>query len=85
MPYLVEILQSGKVVISQSCPTPCNAMDCSLPGTSYPWDFPGKNTGVGYQFPSPGDLPDPGVEPRSPALQVDCFPSEPPGKTLLFS
>ena len=27
-------------------------------------------------FPSPGDLPDPGIEPRSPALQVDALPSE---------
>ena len=31
-------------------------------------------------FPSPGDLPDPGVEPGSPALQADPLPSEPPGK-----
>ena len=31
-------------------------------------------------FPSPGDLPDPGIEPRSPALQADALPSEPPGK-----
>ena len=34
----------------------------------------------GLPFPSPGDLLDPGVEPRSPALQADCLPSEPPGK-----
>ena len=33
-----------------------------------PWDFPGKNTGVGLPFPSSGDLPDPGREPRSPTL-----------------
>ena len=31
-------------------------------------------------FPSPGDLPDPGIEPRSPRLQVDVLTSEPPGK-----
>ena len=31
-------------------------------------------------FPSPGDLPDPEIEPRSPALQADSLPSEPPGK-----
>ena len=31
-------------------------------------------------FPSPGDIPDPGIEPRSPALQADALPSEPPGK-----
>ena len=32
----------------------------------------------GLPFPSPGDLPDPGIEPRSPALQADSLPSEPP-------
>ena len=34
----------------------------------------------GLPFPSPGDLPDPGIEPSSPALQADALPSEPPGK-----
>ena len=34
----------------------------------------------GLPFPSPGDLPDPGVEPRSPALQAEALTSEPPGK-----
>ena len=33
-------------------------------------------------FPSPGDLPDPGIEPGSPALQAGFGPSEPPGKTV---
>ena len=32
----------------------------------------------GLPFPSPGDHPDPGIEPRSPALQADTLPSEPP-------
>ena len=39
-------------------------------------------------FPSPGDLPNPGIEPRSPELQADALPSEPPGKqcySFLFS
>ena len=31
----------------------------------------------GLSFPSPGDLPDPGIEPRSPALQAYALPSEP--------
>ena len=31
-------------------------------------------------FPSPGDLPNPDIKPRSPALQADFLPSEPPGK-----
>ena len=36
----------------------------------------------GLPFPSPGDLPDPGIEPGSPALQADTLPSEPPGKLV---
>ena len=35
---------------------------------------------IGLPFPSPGDLPDPGVEHRSPALEADALSSEPPGK-----
>ena len=34
----------------------------------------------GYPFPSPGDLANPGIEPRSPALQADSLPAEPQGK-----
>ena len=33
----------------------------------------------GLPFPSPGDVPDPGLEPGSPTLQADALPSEPPG------
>ena len=36
----------------------------------------------GLPFPSPGDLPDPGIEPGSPALQADALTSEPPGKPV---
>ena len=50
----------------------CNVQLFAAPWTEAhrllcPWDFPGKNTGVGLPFPSPGDLPDPGIEPMSPA------------------
>ena len=34
----------------------------------------------GYPFPSPGDLPNPGMETRSPALRADSLPAEPQGK-----
>ena len=37
----------------------------------------------GLPFPSPGDLPDPGIEPRSPALQADALLPELPGKPIL--
>ena len=37
----------------------------------------------GLPFPSPGDLPDPGIEPQSPALQADSLPPELPGNPLV--
>ena len=39
----------------------------------------------GLPFPSAGDLPNPGIEPGSPALQADSLPSEPPGQLALGS
>ena len=36
----------------------------------------------GLPFPSPGDLPNPGIEPRPPTLQADVLTSEPPGKPI---
>ena len=39
----------------------------------------------GLPFPSPGDLPDPGIEPGSPALEADTLTSEPPGKNCIES
>ena len=42
--------------------------------------FPRQEYWSGLPFPSPGDLPDPGIEPGSPALQADSLASEPPGK-----
>ena len=38
----------------------------------------------GLPSPSPGDLPNPGIEPRSPTLQTDSLPAQPPGKPLMF-
>ena len=42
-----------------------------------------RQDGVGKSFPSPGDHPDPGIEPMSSALQADSLPSEPPAKPTL--
>ena len=44
--------------------------------------FPRQEYWSGLPFSSPGDLPDPGVKPTSPALQADSLPSELPGKPL---
>ena len=42
--------------------------------------FSRQEYGNGWLFPSPGDLPDPGIEPGAPELQVDSVSAEPPGK-----
>ena len=52
-------------------------MDCSPPGFSVHEDSPGKNTGVDCYALLQGNLPNPGIEPRSPTLQVDSLPAEP--------
>ena len=56
-------------------------MDCSPPGSSIHGILQARIL-EWVAFPSPGDLPDPGIEPRSPALQGDALPSEPPGKFI---
>ena len=65
----------------QSCPTLCDPMNCSPLGSSVRGDSPGKNIGMGCHAVLPGDLPNPGIEPRPPTLQVDSLPFESPGKS----
>ena len=45
--------------------------------------FPRQEYWRGLPFPSPGDLPNPGIEPWSPALLADSLLSEPPGKPVI--
>ena len=45
-----------------------------------PMEFSRQEYWSGLSFPSPGDLPNPGIEPRSPASEADSLPSVPPGK-----
>ena len=49
-----------------------------------PMGFSRQEYWSGFPFPPPGDLPDPGIELRSPALQADYLPSEPLGKPFLL-
>ena len=51
-------------------------------GLYSPWNSLSQDTGVSKPFPSPGDLPNPGIKPRSPTLQVDSLPAEPQGKPV---
>ena len=60
-------IYEGPVVVSacaQLCLTLCDPMDSSLPGSSCPWDFPGKNTGVGFHFLLQGIFPTQGSIPH---------------------
>ena len=66
-------------LVTQLCLTLCNIMVCSLPG-SFVHGISQRKYWSELPFPSPGDLPGQGIEPRSPTLQVDSLPSEPPGK-----
>ena len=52
------------VLVAQSCLTLCDPMDCRR-------EFSRQEYWRGLPFPSPGDLPDPGIEPWSQALQAD--------------
>ena len=67
-----------KELFTQSRPAPCKPMDCSPSGSSVHWILQAR-LWSGLPFPYPGHLPDPGIKPRSPALQADSLPSEPPG------
>ena len=65
--------------IAQSCLTLCDPIDRNLPGSSVHGIFQQEYWSV-LPFPSPGELPNPGIKPRSPAFRADALPSDPPGK-----
>ena len=62
-----------------SYPALCDPMNCSLPDSSVHGILQARML-ERVAIPSPGDLPNPGIEPGSPALQADSLPSGPPGK-----
>ena len=65
--------------ISKSCSV---VSDSLQPHRLYsPWNSPGQNTGVSRYWKISRGSSHPGIEPRSPALQVDSLPAEPQGKT----
>ena len=71
-----------KVLVSQSCLTLCDSMDCEPPGSSVHGILQARILN-GLPFPSPGYLPDPGSNPASlasPALAGRFFTTAPPGK-----
>ena len=68
--------------VAQLCPTLCDPMDGGYQAPPS-MGFSRQEFWSGLPFPSPGDLPDSGIKPRSPALQADALPSEPPGNASL--
>ena len=75
----MEEKKGSESEIAQSSLTLCDPME---PARLFrPWIL-GKNAGVGCHFLFQGNLPNPGIKPRSPTLQADSLPSEPPGNPL---
>ena len=68
-----------KVLVTQSCPTLCDSMDCSHQA-SLSMEFSWQEYWSGLPFPSPEDLPEPGIKHGFPALQTDSLLTESPGK-----
>ena len=66
------------VLVTKLCPTLCKPMGCSPPGYS----VHGFQARIQGDFPTLGNLPDPGIEPRFPTLTRGFFTTKPPGKTL---
>ena len=65
--------------VAQLCPTLCDPVDYIANQAPPSMGFSRQEYWSGLPFPSPGDLPDPGIEPRSPTLQADVLTSDPPG------
>ena len=59
--------------VTQSCPTLCDPVDCSLRGSRSPWDSPGKNTGVGCHFLLQGIFPTQGSNPGLPHCRQTLY------------
>ena len=71
----------SKSEVTESCPTLCDPRTVAHQAPPF-MGFSRQEYWSGLPFPSPGDLPDPGIEPRSPTLQADALTSAPPGKLL---
>ena len=68
-------------VISKSCLTLATPLTIAHQ-VPLPMGFPRQEYWSGLPFPSPGDIPDPEIEPKSPALACKFFTTEPPGKPI---
>ena len=86
LPLLPSIFPSIKVwrnccLVAKSCLTLCNPMDGSSHQAPLPMGFSRQEYWSGLPFPSPGDIPNLGIEPTSPALAGGFFSNKPPGES----
>ena len=72
------------MLVTQPCLTLFDPIDWSSHHAPLSMRFFRQEYWSGLSFPSPGDLPDPRIKPRSLALLADSLPSEPPGVSLGF-
>ena len=72
VPICTHVSTCMQTKLLQLCPALCEPMDCS-PSGSFVMEFSRQEYWSGEPFSFPGDLPDPRIEPRSPALQVDSL------------
>ena len=91
--YMSNLADYNIIYFSIWCPVKVKSLSC-VRLCATPWTaacqaplsmgFSRQEYWSGLPFPSPEDLPNPGIEPRSPALQTDTLPSEPLGKPSIF-
>ena len=77
------LIPKVKMLVAQSFLTLWDSMECIAHQAPLSMEFSRQEYWSGLLFPSPGDLSNPGIKPRSPALQADSLPSEPLGKLVL--
>ena len=70
------------MLVAQSFLTLWDSMECIAHQAPLSMEFSRQEYWSGLLFPSPGDLSNPGIKPRSPALQADSLPAEAPGKPM---
>ena len=76
---------SLKVLVTQSCPTLCDPMWTVSHQASLSTEFSRQAYWRELPFHTPGNLPNPRIKPRTPALRADSLPSKPPGSPTLWA
>ena len=79
--YTCNVKGESENEVAQLCPALATPWTIARQG-SLSIDFSRQEYWSRLPFPPPGDLPNPGIEPGSPALKADSLPSEPPGKPI---